>query len=104
MPELTDRIDSFGGDDPPPKRRFRLVLDVGADTLEELSSALTSIDLDIRHPDGPVTWSQTRGGAASGWHWELADAGDEMTHGEYMAALTRWRARQRNIPTGGSRG
>lgn len=97
--DLTRRIDSARTEDVP-RRRYRLVLDLEADTIDALSSALTSIDFEMSHPDGPVTMESTSGGYSSGWHYELTDIGPERTNAEYIKLLTRWRVKRREAIDG----
>lgn len=98
MDRLTERLDALRSqEDPPPRRRHRLVLDLHADTLDDLSSALTNIDLAIR--SRPDLIASTGGGTNSGVHWELT-TDEAVTHDTYLAELTAWRARSRGIPTG----
>lgn len=89
---LTNRIDATSPhDSPPPKRRWRLVLDLHADTPEEVRRALGGIAHDLREGSTTVT----SGGSDSGYHWELTDYGPEVTHDSYVAALDAWRAAER---------
>ena len=90
MGELADRIDAGRGDAvPPPRRRWRLVLDLEADDLDGLFDVLTMIDFDIR---GEVReWS---GGWGSGYHVELIENAGQ-THDGYFDELETWIAARR---------
>ncbi len=81
----------------PPKRRLRLLLELGADDLDELRSALGQIAHDLTsgemNPPGFVAQS-TCGGVGHGWHYELTD--DELTTPEqFQARLAAWREARR---------
>lgn len=79
------------GERPIPRRRFRLVLDLHADSLDELSIALRSIDFSVT-AEGST--NSTSGGCGSGWHYEVTeDAG--MTPEKYRADLDAWIAADR---------
>lgn len=97
---LADHIDSTSTEDqPPPQRRFRLVLDLHADTRDALDRALTALAFSV-HDDSLTR--RTSGGADSGYHVEIIDHGEDVTHESYVAALTRWQADRHGIPLGAS--
>lgn len=74
----------------PPERRLRLTLDLGADDLDEIHSALimiaNSIDLDGREER-----EVTSGGWASGHHLKLVVTDPEMTGDRFRELLWEWR-------------
>jgi len=93
---LTDRIDrsSVNVDDPGPKRRHRLVIDIGADDLEELACALGEIHFRVCEAvEGRELTMVTSGGVTTGWHLEHT-FDEDMTHDKYFEAVDAWRARR----------
>ncbi len=76
---------------PIPHRRYRLVLDLHADSLDELSIALRSIDFSVT-ADG--SRNCTTGGCGSGWHYEVTEDA-AMTPEKYRADLDAWIAAER---------
>lgn len=90
MGELTDRIDAERDDLSPPHRRFRLVLDLNADTLNGLCQALSNVGLDVwdlYHRETTPAMRLTHGGVADGWHVEVLDRGETVTAEVYREAL-----------------
>lgn len=99
---LADRIDAGRpeGFEPPPQRRWRLVLDLGGDDVADLRLALDEIDrrLEARerqHPDRTgCSLGGTSGSSSSGYHWELIER-PEADHETYFDELMAWRDRRR---------
>lgn len=78
----------------PPRRRLRLLLDLGADDLHALCAALNVIANDLDH-EGRTERETTSGGYSDGWHLVLTDAGEHVTHDSFVAALNEWREARR---------
>lgn len=74
-----------------PRRRYRLVLDLHADSLDELSIALRSIDFSVT-AEGST--NSTSGGCGSGWHYEVTED-VSMTPEKYRADLDAWVAKEK---------
>lgn len=70
-----------------PRRRWRLELYIGADTMEDLRGAFKGIQLDlfVNHCN-----SATGGGGGAGWHFELKEQNPTMTAEGYAAALEEY--------------
>lgn len=76
-------------DDAPPKRRYRLTLDLHADTWDDLADALHNIATQVlieHHRD------VTSGGYSSGYRLSVIED-PTMSHDAYIAALDAWRDR-----------
>lgn len=88
---LVERIDAGRpeGFDAPPQRRWRLVLDAGADDLEDLREILDHICDRI----GRNSKGGTSGSYAHGYHWELVKR--DVDHDTFIAELEAWRHRGR---------
>ena len=71
-----------------PRRRLRLQLDLGADTLNDLYHALVSIADDLDH-NGVEERDQTTGGYTSGHHLTLTCDPDQ-TGDQYREQLEAW--------------
>lgn len=92
MPDLADRIDATRTTQPPPpKRRYRLVLDLDADTPADALQALTEVHETISRT-GAI--SGTTGSFAAGYHFELVDHGEHVTHETFRAAIADWLAQR----------
>lgn len=79
--------------EPPPHRRLRLVLDLEADDLAELSAALTRIGNDLEY-EGREQREVTSGGYGSGWHLTLTR--DEfMDHDRFATEIAEWHDRRK---------
>lgn len=71
-----------------PRRRLRLLLDLQADSLDELEAALTNIGRDLLIEDREERETDS-GGWASGYHLELTC--DEDIDGDtYRSRLREW--------------
>lgn len=88
---LTSRVDSTVMHPELPHRRHRLVLDLHADSIEDICRALSSLAFDIEQ-DGLTV--RTSGGYSDGYHVELTDYGPTFTHERYIAELDEWRRRR----------
>ena len=84
---LLERIDAFAPDNPPPQRRYRIIVDLPADTLDDVADVFDSIDEALRRN----TVGGTSGGVSSGFHWEVAKR-DDTNHDSWWAELQAWRA------------
>lgn len=93
MGELLNRIAT---DNAPPRRRFRLVLDLHADNRDELDRVLTSLSFAVH--DDSVT-ERTSGGFSSGYHLEL-DEDPAVDHTSYVQALAAWHQERLENPDG----
>ena len=96
MSGLADRIDA-GRTEDTPQRRFRLVLDLDADTRDDLDAALTSLSFAVN--DETLT-QRTSGGYDYGYHVEVIDRGEDVTHDSYVQELARWQMDRHDIPGG----
>ncbi len=98
MSELADRIDSSRPDDgpPPPKRRYRLVLDLQADDVAGLIHTLDHLSYDLMCGQFSTTHhviaARTSGTDDAGYHVEVIDHGEDITHEVYAQALAAWLA------------
>jgi hypothetical protein len=79
-----------------PVRRFRLLLDLQADSEDALISALHVLanDADV---DGLVN-DRTSGGTDSGYHLTVVDGGEAITPESYAAERDAWLAARRKNP------
>ena len=88
---LIERIDNGRpeGFDAPPQRRYRLVIDAGGDTLDDLYQILEHIAerLERRSKGG------TSGSPDRGYHWEMVER--DVDHDTFIAELKAWRHRGR---------
>lgn len=71
-----------------PRRRLRLLLDLQADSLEELATALTNIGRDLLIEDREER-EKDSGGWASGYHLELT-CDEQMDGDTYRSRLREW--------------
>ncbi len=93
--ELLRRIgEPVGGADwdKPPRRRYRLVLDLGGDTVEDLATALWQIGRDLEACPSYISES-TAGGVSYGWHYEVV-CDPTQTPDEFRNQLTTWKERR----------
>lgn len=94
MPNTKDdnRGDSFaashGSASGPPQRRYVMTLKLGADSIEELCSALQLIAFDI---DAENVRQSVSGGCGAGWNYDIAE-NEEMAHDKYVEALNEYLA------------
>lgn len=79
----------------PPKRRLRLVLDLGADDLEGVYRALRCIadDLSIEGLERRIVES---GGYSSGYHLDLSVTDETMTGDRFREELSAWSKARRD--------
>jgi|WetSurMetagenome_2_1015567.scaffolds.fasta_scaffold246007_4 hypothetical protein len=75
-----------------PRRPFEMVLEIGADSLEDLASALHSIQFDVfemieRGHQNPHVC--TSGSPSSGWNYSLVRT-ETADHDEYFKKLDAW--------------
>jgi len=70
-----------------PLRRWKLRLEIGADTMADLRSALkgVSLDLFVNHCQ-----SATGGGGGAGWHFDLVEQAPDMTPERYADELEKY--------------
>lgn len=76
-----------------PHRRLKLSLDLEADDLGELTSALENIIIDLRIQGRDIR-DVTSGGYGSGFHLELS-CDPDMTGDQYRVLLSQWRESRR---------
>lgn len=85
-------------DQQPPRRRFHVLFDAHADTLEDLERAVEEMshELDVldRAEDTLPTVERTVGGVTSGWHLAVRED-PTMTPERYQADLSAWLAQKR---------
>jgi hypothetical protein len=74
-----------------PERRYRLKLDLQADSLDELGRALGQLETDLAIGDLKVTPDRASGGVTYGYHLELTEPHPGRTHEEYADLLDAWR-------------
>jgi hypothetical protein len=85
---MGEPVSTFDG----PRRRLRLVLDLGADDLDSLAHALHLLANDLEH-DGREERMVTSGGYDSGYHLTLACDPDQ-TGDVYRTQLAAWHSAQ----------
>lgn len=103
---------------PPPHRRARVIIDIEADHLADLSpisgngmqeplealvEKLFIIDHDRQAPiDAPVILETDRTATAWSWHLSVQDAGEKVTRETYEEDLRAWSQARRivTVPTG----
>ena len=78
-----------------PRRRLRLTLDLGADSLDALCDELRAIANDLQI-DGREERSRTSGAYHTGHHLDLVVTDPDMNHERYAAELAAWRERDRS--------
>lgn len=71
-----------------PHRRYRLVLDLEADTLDDLFRELHIIANDGEREGLPSQC--TSGGFNAGYELRLGDQGDHVTHDSFIDSLSEW--------------
>lgn len=81
----------------PPERRYRLKLDLEADSLDELGRALGQLETDIAIGDLKVTPDRASGGVTYGYHLELTEPHPGRTPEEYRDLLAAWSREQRRL-------
>lgn len=69
-----------------PRRRFRLVLDLGADDRSDLADSLARL-VEWLYDNDDFPKVCTSGGVDAGYHVEVVDYGADITHDTYVAAL-----------------
>lgn len=77
-----------------PKRRLRLTLDLGADDLDELGSALHTLANDLE-ADGVEERDVTSGGYGSGYHLLLTVTDPAMDAERFQRDLKDWVAQRK---------
>lgn len=94
--QLADRIDATRATQPPPpKRRYRLVLDLDADTVTATLEALNEVYEAIAWAGAT---SCTSGSSAAGFHFEFIDHGEHVTHESFRAAVADWSSKSKETP------
>ena len=86
--------------DSPPKRRHRLKLDLHADSLDDMVSAMEGVLHRIYEAENGRTLTVvTSGSPSAGFHLEHT-VDESMTAERYRAELDAWLARDSEVPNG----
>lgn len=72
-----------------PKRPYEIVISAGADTLEDLATALETIAQDICEEKAIIKLSRTSGSPSNGYNFEVVRT-DTADHNEYFEKLRKY--------------